>query len=289
MYRTKAKTRVIIILLILTFIAIYGCNEVKEKQDSGSSVTQLAGLVQKIQKTREIHAAYGDYPPYSMEDIRSGKINGFSVEIMNRIASALNCKIKWYKTNWDTMSADLKRGQYDVIVSPIFQTIPRATEFSFSRPYLYFADGIAVVRIDDKRFNKFEDLNKEGITISVGMGQASEALARARLKKATIKPVIVGTDNMLIFNEVLSGRVDVALADLPNALRFVNEHKNQVRALWVDNPPAFMPAGFAFRPDDQRSADFINVCIMYLKTTGMLSDIAKKYGIKKHQLRQINE
>ncbi|MBA7695854.1 hypothetical protein ES703_104494 [subsurface metagenome] len=177
------------------------------------------------------------------------------------------------------MSADLKRGEYDVIADPIFQTIPRAPEFAFTEPYAYFADGIAVVRIDDNRFSKFSDFDQEGIKINVGQAQASEALVRARFTKAEILPVSVPIDNMQIFNGVLSGRTDAAIADAPNAIRFVEEHPNQVKTLFLDNPPAYMPAGFALRPSDTKGAEFLTVSIRYLQATGILEDIASKYEL----------
>ena len=114
----------------------------------------------------------------------------------------------------------------------------------------------------------------------MGLGQASEAFSRARLQKAEIMPVAVGTDNMLIFAGVLAGRVDAAVADAENAKRFVVAHPNDVKALWLDHPPTFMPAGFVVRPSDREGADFLSVCIRYLRSTGGLTAIAQKFGVE---------
>lgn len=265
-------------LLLLILVLFLGCSR---RDDNGSQTRDgtLPGMLDRIDRTGELHAGYGVYPPYSLEDPDTQKVSGFSIDIIEHIAQELHCKVVWHRINWNTMSADLKRGEYDIIADPIFQTIPRAPEFAFSGPYAYFADGIAVVRIDDNRFSEFQDLNREGIKINVGLAQASEALVRARFTKAQILPVSVPTDNMQIFNGVLSGRVDAAVADAPNAKRFVEEHPNQVKALWLDNPPAYMPAGFALRPTDTRGAEFMTVCIRYLKATGILDDISRKYDL----------
>jgi ABC-type amino acid transport substrate-binding protein len=89
-------------------------------------------LLERIEKTGEIHAGYGVYPPYTQEDPNTGKVSGLSVDLIEQIARDLNCKVVWHRLNWNTMSADLKRGTYDMIADPIFETIPRAREFAFT-------------------------------------------------------------------------------------------------------------------------------------------------------------
>jgi ABC-type amino acid transport substrate-binding protein len=239
----------------------------------------VPGLLERIDRTGELHAGYGVYPPYTQENPNTKAVSGLSVEVVEQIARELRCKVVWHRLNWNTMAADLKRGEYDLIADPIFQTIPRAREFAFTAPYAYFADGIAVVRKNERRFPDFDTLDREGITIAVGQGWASETLVRSKFTKPRIVAVQTGTDLLQVFNEVVSGRADVAIADGADAQRFVKEHSGQVKALWLDNPPAAMPAGFALRLTDARGAEFLNVSLRNLEATGVLDALRRKYGI----------
>ena len=166
--------------------------------------SSVPGLLARIDRDSELHAGYGVYPPYTQEDPNTKKVSGLSVEIVEQIAKELKCKVVWHRLNWNTMSADLKRGEYDVIADPIFQTIPRAREFAFTAPYAYFADGIAVVRKDDDRFTTFESLDRDGITIAVGQGWASETLIKTRFTKPKVVSVQTATDLLQVFNEVVT-------------------------------------------------------------------------------------
>ena len=240
---------------------------------------RLKGLLDRIETSGELHAGYGVYPPYTQENPNTKDVSGFSVDIINQIAKELKCNVVWHRLNWNTMSADLKRGEYDVIADPIFQTIPRAREFAFTEPYAYFADGIAVVRKSEDRFAIFDDLDQEGVTIAVGQGWASETLVRSRFKRAKIVPVQTATDLLQVFNEVVTSRADVAVADGGDAKRFVQEHSEKVKALFLDDPPAFMPAGFALRPDDKKGAEFLTVCLRNLESTGVLEGIRRRYDL----------
>lgn len=275
--RNKLRFLTTIAVLALVF-SVIGLSRSGHKRQS---VTQAStyGLLDRIEKTGELHAGYGVYPPYTQEDPNSKKVSGFSVELIEQIAKELNCKVVWHRLNWNTMSADLKRAEYDVIADPIFETIPRAREFAFTAPYAYFADGIAVVRKDDNRFTSFDSLDRDGITIAVGQGWASETLVKTRFTKPKVISVQTATDLLQVFNDVVSGRADVAIADGADAQRFVKEHPDAVKALWLDDPPAAMPAGFALRADDARGAEFLTVCLRNLESTGILNALAHKYGV----------
>jgi ABC-type amino acid transport substrate-binding protein len=235
--------------------------------------------LERIERTAEIHAGYGVYPPYTKEDPTTCKVSGFSVDIIEQIAKELHCKVVWHRLNWNTMSADLKRGEYDVIADPIFQTIPRAREFAFTEPYAYFADGIAVVRTDEARFTDFSSLDQPGVTIAVGQGWASENLLKVRFSKAKINTVQTASDLLQVFNEVLSGRADVVVADGADVRRFLKEHPKSAKALWLDNPPAYMPAGFALKPTDKDGASFLTVCLRNMRSTGAISALERKYEV----------
>lgn len=260
-----------VLALLLSAIAFF-------RGGSNSTAGASQGLLDRVERTGELHAGYGVYPPYTMEDPNSKAVAGFSVEVIEQIGRELKCKVVWHRLNWNTMSADLKRGEYDVIADPIFQTIPRAREFAFTAPYALFGDGIAVVRKDESRFTTFESLDREGVTIAVGQGWASETLVKTRFSRPKVVSVQTGTDLLQLFNEVVAGRADVAIADVASAKRFVDEHPGAVKALWVDSPPTAMPAGFALRPDDRRGAEFLTVCLRNLQSTGVLDALARKHG-----------
>jgi ABC-type amino acid transport substrate-binding protein len=282
----KENSRTLIIAILSLIIGLLALllpilHKPSLSDHSVNSITQrVPTFLDRIERTGELHAGYGVYPPYTQENPNTRKVTGLSVDIINQIANELKCKVVWHRLNWNTMSADLKRGEFDVIADPIFQTIPRAREFAFTEPYAYFADGIAVVRKDEKRFIDFNSLDQKGITIAVGQGWASETLLKTRFSKANISTIQTGTDLLQLFNEVLASRADVAVADAADALRFVNEHSTEVKALFIDNPPAYMPAGFALRLSDKDGAEFLSVCLRNLKATGVLDALAYKYKVR---------
>jgi ABC-type amino acid transport substrate-binding protein len=270
----------IFLAALAIIISVYSLTKRSTSAGPAAAYHEIPGLLEQIDKNGVINAGYGVYPPYTMEDPNTKQVTGFSIDIIEEVAKQLNVKVVWHRLNWNTMSADLKRGSFDIIADPIFQTIPRAREFAFSNPYAYFGDGIAVVKKGDNRFSDFKSLDRKDITVTVGQGWASETFVKNNLKKPVIKSIQTNTDLLQVFNEVISGRADVAIADGADAERFVKEHPQVVKALWLDHPPVLTAAGFALRPNDRRGAAFINVVIQNLQSLGTLKTLSGKYGIK---------
>jgi ABC-type amino acid transport substrate-binding protein len=223
---------------------------------------------------------YGGYPPYTQEDPKTGSVSGLSIDLVNEIAAQSNVKVVWRKINWNTMAADMKRGEVDFIADPIFETIPRAREFSFTEPYAFVPSAIGVVRKGSKAYAALDDLDDPSVRIAVGQGTAEETLLRARTPKADITAVQTGNDTAAAANLVLSGRADVAILTLSDANRFIAANPGKLEALWENNPPAFMPAGFALQLNDQLGTAFLNVAIRNLRYTGAIGSLAKRYQIE---------
>lgn len=277
--RSRINVAIVIALIGLAVAVWAGFWAPASFRQNVGSAAPATGLLARIERSGELHAGYGVYPPYTQENPATKAVSGFSVEVIEQIAKELKCRVVWHRLNWNTMSADLKRGTYDVVADPIFQTIPRAREFTFTDPYAYFADGIAVVRRNESRFTTFDSLDQPGVTITVGQGWASETLVRARFSKATIRPIPTTTDLLQLFNEVTSGRADVSVADAADAQRYAEEHPSQVKVLFLDNPPAYMPAGFALRSGDIAGQQFLNASLRNLESTAVLDALARKYGV----------
>jgi cyclohexadienyl dehydratase len=278
---SQSVNRLVVMLAIAALIlSIFAVFSHRSPTISRSSNNQIPSLADKLRQTGVLDAGYGVYPPYSIEDPNTKAISGFSVEAINRIAADLKVRVVWHRINWDTFIPDIKRGEFDVIADPIFITTPRALDFTFTEPYDYFGEGIVMLRKDDKRFKSFEDLNKPGLRVAVGIGYASETIAKSYLPNATIIPVQTGTDQLQLFNEVVAGRVDATMSDAGTAKRYMTEHPDLVYSLNLDHPNFWVAGAFALRPNDAEGARVLNVGLEYLRTTGELAALRKKWGLR---------
>lgn len=264
--------------LIVAVLAYQGNRDTGENNLKNKD-NYLAGIV----RSGTLRVGYGVFPPYTMVDLNEKnenlRVKGFSVDIVNEIARRHSppLRVEWHRLNWDTLKADMLSGKFDFIADPVYQTITRALDFRVVVPYSYFGIAVAVVRKDDERFEKFEDLDRGDITIALAEGWTSSEYARTNLTKPKFKSVPVTGDAFNQLDEVILGRADVALNDVPTVIQYVRAHSDKVKALWIDNPPSMVPGGFMVKKDQQELAQFLDAAIRIIVADGTLFAIDKKW------------
>jgi ABC-type amino acid transport substrate-binding protein len=242
------------------------------------------GALERIKRERVVRAGYGIFPPYTEYDPNEAdpakRVKGIAVDMMNTIAARHTppWRVEWYRFNWETVRADMDSKRFDVIADGLYETMNWGADFGLSEPFSYFGVGCAIVRKDDERFKTFDDLDRPDITIAVSPGWLARDLAHRRLTKPKLKDVIIADSSSVLFDEVLFGRADVALNDVPTVLPYAKAHSGAVKALWIDHPPSVVAGGFAVRREDRDLLDFINAGLRIISVDGTLAEIDHKWG-----------
>ncbi len=275
--KTRSWTTVAIAVLALA-IAIGGLFLPTPLPTNVHSPTVQKSTLNQITERGVLRVGYELYPPYTILEPESGKLTGFSVDLTAYIAKEAGWEVEWVRTTADTKIPDIQAGKFDVMTEPIFQTIARATRVGFTDPYSYFGDSAGIVRKGETRFSRIEDVNKTGITVAVRQGYTNQAFAIQNLPKATIRAVKVD-DASQLFLEVVTGKADIALADLAQVKAFVAAHSGEVEARFVAPPPSSIPAGFMYRQGDFVFGNFLNSAIRYAESNGIIKGIKRKYDI----------
>ncbi len=248
-----------------------------------ASSDDTSGTLDKIKADGVLRVGYGGFPPYTTIDLDENdpnkRVSGFSVDLVNEIADRYDppLRVEWHKFSWETMRADLYSEKFDFIADPVFQTVPRAMDFQLCEPYSYFGIACAIVEIDDNRFETFSDLDMEGITIALAEGWTSSEFARKHLSKPTFNSIPVTGDAFNQLDEVLLGRADVALNDVPTVAQYVEAHSDKVKALWLNNPPSSVAGGFLVRKNDYALKSFLDAATSVLISDGVLNRIDQKW------------
>ena len=251
---------------------------------------QVAARVQTVEsslartnRTKRLRVGYTGFRPYTIINPNGGAgppVSGFCVDMVNEIVARQTpaWTVEWHQVTFETLKADMESGRLDVLADAIYQTMPRASEFGLTIPYSYFGVAVALVRKSESRFAKFEDLDRPEVTIALAEGWTSTEYARQRLKKPKMRSIAVGDDPFIPFQDVLSGKADVALQDVPTVLQFARAHPNEVKALWIDHPPTRVPAGFMTLQNDIQMLRFLDASIRILEADGTMQGLNEKWS-----------
>jgi ABC-type amino acid transport substrate-binding protein len=233
-------------------------------------------ILQKVQRTKVIHAGYIPYPPFVTVDPNTKKLSGYFIELMDAIVDNMGqgIKIEYEETTWGTMVVGAQSGKFDVVVSGVLSTIPRSMQVTFTRPVLLIGLS-AVAKAGDNRFKSEADLRKPGLTIAVTAGEIGHSYAQKYLPgtKLTVLDTPDITRPML---EVLSGHADIGIADSISVSNFVEAHKGQAVNVFAEHPLFVYGCGLLL-PRDLQWKDFIDQAIDFLEYSKVLDRLEQKY------------
>ncbi|BAY34322.1 polar amino acid ABC transporter inner membrane subunit [Nostoc carneum NIES-2107] len=154
------------------------------------------------------------FPPFEFLGT-GGKSQGFSIDLMNAIATAANFKINYQSIPFDGIIPALQAKTVDAAISSITITEERAKTVSFSRPY--FKAGLAIaIRTDNQDITNFDTLKDKRIAVQIGTTGAKKAedIPGAKIRSFDSAP--------LALQELANGNVDAVINDAPVTLYAIN-------------------------------------------------------------------
>lgn len=175
----------------------------------------LPGIAQEASTVWEV-GTEPTFPPFEMKDDASGDLIGFDIELMNALGEAAGREIEFVSLPFDGLIPALQSNTIDAAISGMTITAERAQTIDFSRPY--FEAGLAIaVREGNDEIESFENLEGKRIAVQIGTTGAEQANAIAGANVSTF-------DNApLALQELVNGRVDAVVNDLPATLYAINE------------------------------------------------------------------
>lgn len=215
----------------------------------------------------------GDYKPFTYYDQQTGEYIGHDIEAAEILAKALGVEVRFVKTTWPTLMADLLAGKFDIAMGGITRTFDRQKKAHFSHGYITFGKS-PLIRITDKdKYLSLADIDKTGVTIGVNPGGTNEKFVRAKINNANI---VVVKNNLEIPGMVASGKVDVMITDSVEALRYAKDDPRLYAAL-TDKPFTHNQFGYMLQRNDQVFANFINLWMEEMYLNGEFQRLYNKW------------
>lgn len=211
------------------------------------------------------------YPPYESRN-EKGELVGFDIELMGMIAAKLGKKIDWQDMAFDSLIPTLIAKRIDVIIAGLSITEERATRVAFSVPYEISVS--AFVTKEDSAIKNLADMKGKSIAVQIGTVQETYA---GSVEGATVKTFQKFDD---CAREVMLGRVDAALMDIPVAKEFIKQ-KDFVGKIKVAFEQVITEGGkaLALHLENKETADKISEIIKELEASGEMAKLRQKWGM----------
>ena len=226
-------------------------------------------VLSKARKAGTLRMGYAQTAPWFYKDAKTGALQGIYFDVAEEMCKLLQVKSEYQETTFADSTLALRRGDYDVFVSSLTYTVPRATTVAFPTPPLWQRGSLALIHKDNVgRFKTMEDLNSPDVTIAVNTGTSAEAQQRRLFPKSK---VLATTGQILTATEpVRTKRADAWLNGENDVVVFARKNASWAAVLDEEHPFDKAPNTWAIRYGDPAWESFISGFCNYMITQGFV-------------------
>jgi polar amino acid transport system substrate-binding protein len=256
----------------LTLVAIpaAGIIGTARAQDTVGGIDANSVLA-KCRQSGTLRMGYAQTAPWFYKDAKTGELRGIYFDVAEELCKQLQLKSDYQEVSWTDSTLALRRGDFDIFVSSLTYTVPRAASIAYPMPPLWARGSLALIHKDNAgRFKTAADLNNPDVTIAVNTGTSAEAQQRRLFPKAKVSET---TGQILSATEpVRTKRADAWLNGDNDVIAFA--HKNATWAAIIDEAHPFdmAPNTWAVRYGDPTWETFISGWCAYAVTNGLVKD-----------------
>jgi polar amino acid transport system substrate-binding protein len=211
------------------------------------------GLFAEIKRSGKLRVGVSEIVPWATHD-KDGNLVGFEIDVAKKLARDLGVEPEFYPEEFHYLIPDLLAGRFDVIVSGLSINASRALQVDFSAPYNTADVTLAANSKGASASPTLRSFDKQSVTVGVLEGTTAEDMAGIALPNAQIRTY---TDDSRLFDDLIQGKLDAAVADRPRAEIVAQLFPSNVTCV-CETPLATYPAAFAVRRGDLEFINFLN-------------------------------
>jgi cyclohexadienyl dehydratase len=236
------------------------------------AAAQVSTLTKVLESGKLRVGTTGDWNPMSMKDPATGNYVGFDIDVMTELARDLGVEIEFVPTEWKTLVPGIVADKYDISTSASMTT-QRIRSAGFTNAYYTLGTVPLTLKENAARFDSWESINQEGVSVAVLLGTSQEQQVKALFPKAAIRAV---EPPAVAFQDVLAGRADVSVTSTVEASKLVEAH-DVLMIVPVEEPAAPTDVAFLVDQDDQVWLNYLNHWIRIKENEGFFDSLLEKW------------
>lgn len=257
-------------LAALMLMLVAACSQGTETKNNVNASAALweSSTLNKVLKSGVLRVGLeAGYMPFEMRD-KKGDIIGFDVDLAAKMAEAMGVKLELVNTAWDGIIPALMTDKFDILMSGMTVTAERNLQINFVDSYVTVGQTLLIRPELAGKIKSYLDLNDPKYTVATKLGVTPNFTAQKMMPKAKLNLFETETE---AFMEVVNGRADAFIYDLPMCATFYAQNKGKV--VFLDKPFTFEPLAFAIRKGDPDFANWLNNWLRQIKGDGTYETI----------------
>ena len=269
MIKKTIKFRGIFLLLTLCSVTVFSACSHSDNAANGK-------VAEIVQRGTLLVGTTGDYRPLSFCE-PDGTYWGFGIEVAGEIAKGLGVGVRFVKTSWPTLTADVlaEPQMFDLAIGGITITDTRKETMLMSEGYLANGKTILCRASERDHYASLADIDKPEVRVMVNPGGLNEKFANENLTHATI---VVHQKNEEIPMLIAEGEADVMITEITEAPYYV-QTDSRLAAPLLDKPFTHGEIGVLMQKGQEDLLQMVNSRLQKMKSDGTLRRLHEKYGL----------
>lgn len=263
------------VLPVVMSIGLFGCGDSSTQENTNAAVTKNKdSFVSKLPDTAPTLkvATTGTMPPFSFQD-DYGNMQGIDIDSIRALGEEEGFKVEFYKETWQNMFDTVESGSRDLAISGISYKDERDAKYGLSQPYFFNPAAIMYAK-PELNINSLDDLQGKNISAMEGSKQVDQAQQMGKYNNFSTR-----TTAFLLYEDLVQGKVDAILHDLPILQYTAKNHPEQKVTIvpyeGQDNPSAQQVILMA--KGNTELIEKINDGIAKLKAEGKFKEIEARW------------
>jgi polar amino acid transport system substrate-binding protein len=143
-------------------------------------------VLARVKKEGVLRVGYAQTDVWFYKDAKTNQLAGLYYDVAESLKQELEVKFEYVEVSWADATIGLRKGDFDVFVSSLFYTVPRALVVCYVAP-MWHKGELAVTHKDNAgRFKSSADFNRADVTFSVDVGGREEYIVKTLFPKAKV-------------------------------------------------------------------------------------------------------
>jgi cyclohexadienyl dehydratase len=265
----KSVGRIAGLIALLPMLLLVAC----QGADQTDAAVETRSALDRILEDGVIRVGTtGDFY-MSFIDPDSGERMGHDIDVVEKLAADMGVEVEWVPTDWANLLSGIAAGKYDITTGASFN-MGRAKTAGYTLPIINVGT-VPLVRAEDAgRYTDWQDINQPDVTVAARLGTVFEDQARALVPDAELNLI---SSPATEYQEVLTGKADVAVTSLFDAANLVGEYPGL--AIAPVTPAARNAIGLLTPRDDQELINYLNVWITMQERNGFFDEVRAKWNL----------
>ena len=260
------------VVLVVLALAVGGCGHSSKPTTALDRFKKIlghapAGVAREIAVKGEIAVADdGNYQPQSWVN-KSGKLQGFDVDVARKLGELLGVKVTFTNPTWDAVPGGLRSGAFDVSIGSLAPTAELQALIDFTDPYYYTGGQLAVKQ------GTPPILNAAGLSGKI-VGAGAQTTFFYWLRSHTSATVKAFTTEADAFPQLKDGTLTAIMAAQPTLRQAIKSGEPFVLS---GSPLFYQGLAFGVRKNEPDLKAVLDYAIRTMRSDGSLSRLSKEW------------